>query len=76
MRIQAIAVAKAKAAAESARATAITTKQTAFMQQNSLVVKIGSVVKQFMTIEERDAWMAKFKLSSSFSRVREEQLIS
>lgn len=76
MRIQAIAVAKAKAAAETARATAIRTKQTAFMQENALVVKIGSVIKQFKTIKERDSWMAKFKLSSSTSRVREERLIS
>lgn len=72
MRIQAIAIAKAKAAAEAARQTAIMTKSTAFKNGNSLVVRIGNVVKTFKTAAERDAWMTKFKFSSTSSRVREE----
>lgn len=76
MRIQAIAIAKAKAAAEAARQTAISTKSTAFSSENLLVVRIGNVVKTFKTKAERDVWMKKFKFWSTSSRVREEELIS
>lgn len=76
VRIQNIAIAKAKGLAEKARKAALATKTTRFIKQNELVVRIGGLVKQFKTIEAKMLWMANYRKSSVCSGVREEDLIA
>ena len=71
-RIQALALAKAKALAMKAKEKAEETRESTFSTTDELTITINGVTMTFETIALRDAWLAKNNQKSIELKYREE----
>jgi len=67
-----MALANAKALAETAKAKALSTKSMTFVDTNELTISIAGKLRVFENMEEKNAFLAEMEKSMTLTKHREE----